>query len=216
VRPSPGIPCALSSRGRSTRQSSDAKAPRGCDHAARESDAARSADRTVIHRTGKAWFPWCCQTGLNCRPLPYQGSALPLSYGSIQHGERIGPMATTQRGGSCHKVLAHASARGRCGDERNPQIGQSRAKAVIIRSDGAVSGIHRAGRGRFLPIPAGDGPRARIYLGFLTMRHPAATPSGVVERQWDWVEATWPQMRALGDRKDRQLQMIDIIVAQRR
>jgi len=22
---------------------------------------------------------WCCTTGLNCRPLPYQGSALPLS-----------------------------------------------------------------------------------------------------------------------------------------
>jgi hypothetical protein len=25
---------------------------------------------------------WCCQGGLNSRPLPYQGSALPLSYGS--------------------------------------------------------------------------------------------------------------------------------------
>src|SRR3954470_11319028 len=25
---------------------------------------------------------WCCRTGLNCGPLPYQGSALPLSYGS--------------------------------------------------------------------------------------------------------------------------------------
>ena len=28
-------------------------------------------------------FRWCCRTGLNCRPLPYQGSALPLSYGSM-------------------------------------------------------------------------------------------------------------------------------------
>src|SRR4051812_26975657 len=27
---------------------------------------------------------WCCRTGLNCRPLPYQGSALPLSYGSLR------------------------------------------------------------------------------------------------------------------------------------
>src|SRR5262245_33245994 len=27
---------------------------------------------------------WCCRTGLNCRPLPYQGSALPLSYGSAR------------------------------------------------------------------------------------------------------------------------------------
>ena len=26
---------------------------------------------------------WCCRTELNCRPLPYQGSALPLSYGSV-------------------------------------------------------------------------------------------------------------------------------------
>jgi hypothetical protein len=34
---------------------------------------------------------WCCRTGLNCRPLPYQGSALPLSYGSIcPDSNRIG------------------------------------------------------------------------------------------------------------------------------
>ncbi len=26
---------------------------------------------------------WCCRRGLNSRPLPYQGSALPLSYGSL-------------------------------------------------------------------------------------------------------------------------------------
>ena len=25
---------------------------------------------------------WCCHGGLNSGPLPYQGSALPLSYGS--------------------------------------------------------------------------------------------------------------------------------------
>jgi integrase len=29
---------------------------------------------------------WCCRGGLNSRPLPYQGSALPLSYGSIGQG----------------------------------------------------------------------------------------------------------------------------------
>ncbi len=33
---------------------------------------------TPIHRIG-----WCCERGLNSRPLPYQGSALPLSYRSI-------------------------------------------------------------------------------------------------------------------------------------
>ncbi len=27
--------------------------------------------------------PWCPWAGLNCRPLPYQGSALPLSYMGI-------------------------------------------------------------------------------------------------------------------------------------
>ena len=37
---------------------------------------------------------WCCRTGLNCGPLPYQGSALPLSYGSMPRGEiRIGQKA---------------------------------------------------------------------------------------------------------------------------
>ena len=30
---------------------------------------------------------WCCRRDLNSRPLPYQGSALPLSYGS--DGARI-------------------------------------------------------------------------------------------------------------------------------
>ena len=34
---------------------------------------------------------WCCQTGLNCRPLHYQWSALPLSYGSMPGIGGIGP-----------------------------------------------------------------------------------------------------------------------------
>src|ERR1700737_4666084 len=29
------------------------------------------------------WKVWCCRWVSNLRPLPYQGSALPLSYGSI-------------------------------------------------------------------------------------------------------------------------------------
>ena len=41
---------------------------------------------------------WCCRTGLNCRPLPYQGSALPLSYGSGGCGR-----LARERGGNCHK-----------------------------------------------------------------------------------------------------------------
>jgi hypothetical protein len=34
---------------------------------------------------------WCCERGLNSRPLPYQGSALPLSYRSWPNA---GPSAT--------------------------------------------------------------------------------------------------------------------------
>ncbi len=35
------------------------------------------------HTTNSTHRGWCCRKGLNFRPLPYQGSALPLSYGSI-------------------------------------------------------------------------------------------------------------------------------------
>src|SRR5260370_7311000 len=36
-----------------------------------------SDERPTLNKKG------CCQTGLNCRPLHYQWSALPLSYGSM-------------------------------------------------------------------------------------------------------------------------------------
>jgi hypothetical protein len=39
---------------------------------------------------------WCCQTGLNCRPLHYQWSALPLSYGSMPVSG-IGPKGPHRR-----------------------------------------------------------------------------------------------------------------------
>ncbi len=42
---------------------------------------------------------WCCRGGLNSRPPPYQGGALPLSYGSRNPGPRSAPEA----GGNCHK-----------------------------------------------------------------------------------------------------------------
>jgi hypothetical protein len=43
--------------------------------------------RSAIYSTSLERFNfegsrWCCRGGLNSRPLPYQGSALPLSYGS--------------------------------------------------------------------------------------------------------------------------------------
>ena len=54
---------------------------------------------------------WCCQTGLNCRPLHYQWSALPLSYGSMPGIRRIGPKRPLQAAGSCHKGPSGASTR---------------------------------------------------------------------------------------------------------
>src|SRR6202171_4607379 len=38
---------------------------------------------------------WCCQTGLNCRPLHYQWSALPLSYGSMPGSGESAQKAST-------------------------------------------------------------------------------------------------------------------------
>src|SRR5690606_12144289 len=40
---------------------------------------------------------WCCERGLNSRPLPYQGSALPLSYRSRPASGR-GPGARVRGG----------------------------------------------------------------------------------------------------------------------
>ena len=43
---------------------------------------------------------WCCGRGLNSRPLPYQGSALPLSYRSLRRARRWAspsPFKTQQR-----------------------------------------------------------------------------------------------------------------------
>ena len=54
---------------------------------------------------------WCCRTGLNCRPLPYQGSALPLSYGSICPGNTVSAPWPRRAAGSCHKGPPRASTR---------------------------------------------------------------------------------------------------------
>src|SRR5689334_18148882 len=35
-----------------------------------------------LQKATSTGLDWCCWRGLNSRPLPYQGSALPLSYSS--------------------------------------------------------------------------------------------------------------------------------------
>jgi hypothetical protein len=59
---------------------------------------------------------WCCWRGLNSRPLPYQGSALPLSYSSTGfclcharsgRSSRLGPAGPQFLGnGASHKNVA--------------------------------------------------------------------------------------------------------------
>ena len=82
---------------------------------------------------------WCCQTGLNCRPLHYQWSALPLSYGSMPGMGESAQMAAHSAAGSCHKGPSGASTRaGREGskivknrrDYRDPR-GNSAALALL-------------------------------------------------------------------------------------
>ena len=38
---------------------------------------------SLIQKLDAQMSEWCCRGDLNSRPLPYQGSALPLSYGSF-------------------------------------------------------------------------------------------------------------------------------------
>jgi hypothetical protein len=74
---------------------------------------------------------WCCQTGLNCRPLHYQWSALPLSYGSMP-GTRIGRNGPHRRADPCHKAPARASARTACPVIKNGQNRRGRPAVAFL------------------------------------------------------------------------------------
>ena len=69
----------------------------------------------IVNKTG-----WCCRRGLNSRPLPYQGSALPLSYGSVSGG------AATRAGQGADSAIGVAPAQA-CRSEATPQAGYSAA-----------------------------------------------------------------------------------------
>ena len=78
---------------------------------------------------------WCCRTGLNCRPLPYQGSALPLSYGS----KRDGP----QTRGLKRRRLVPQPPRQRQGGPRRPT---HRPARIDFARDGALQpALHHPG-----------------------------------------------------------------------
>ena len=68
---------------------------------------------------------WCCQTGLNCRPLHYQWSALPLSYGSMPGSGESAKTAPT--GGP---ILA-----------TRPRPAQARERSAGRRKIGKISAV---------------------------------------------------------------------------
>ena len=82
---------------------------------------------------------WCCQTGLNCRPLHYQWSALPLSYGSVPWTTRIG-----QKGFIGGPILA----------TRHPRA-QARGGRRVIKKWPELAGyaVGRRHLGELRPIP---------------------------------------------------------------
>ena len=76
---------------------------------------------------------WCCRGGLNSRPQPYQGCALPLSYGSIFAGagpERA-PVSRTRRYGCSPAALSRRLAPSRT-------AGLGRANGTGCRSRAAA------------------------------------------------------------------------------
>ena len=97
--------------------------------------------RRLRPRTGSSAMDtaerWCCQTGLNCRPLHYQWSALPLSYGSMPGTSENRPKRPHMAADPCHKAPACASARRH---QNRPQISVG---PLLPAAFGAVAG--RAG-----------------------------------------------------------------------
>jgi hypothetical protein len=73
---------------------------------------------------------WCCQTGLNCRPLHYQWSALPLSYGSMPRMRESARKAPATCAVPCHKATGRASAGAACGHRKRPKISARRPRHV--------------------------------------------------------------------------------------
>ena len=67
---------------------------------------------------------WCRRAGLNCRPQPYQGCALPLSYGGDEEGAYSEPNAV----GKAKIVLTDRRTAFTCGHmSQNPKPDNEKA-----------------------------------------------------------------------------------------
>jgi hypothetical protein len=76
---------------------------------------------------------WCCREGLNFRPRPYQGRALPLSYGSARCGDPslVRTCPPGKRRGQCH----FGPAKARPGKTRTfPSLSSIFHSSAIVRS----------------------------------------------------------------------------------
>ena len=101
---------------------------------------------------GRWWsLEWCCHRGLNSGPLPYQGSALPLSYGSLRRFRGCGPPGG--RGGDVAIGGATTQARGRLIDSgrvRREVSGWAAAELLRFLGRRHVAGV---GAGPADPLP---------------------------------------------------------------
>ena len=82
---------------------------------------------------------WCCQTGLNCRPLHYQWSALPLSYGSMPGIEGNRPKWPPTRRPVLATRAPLAQARGQAG------MGSKSSKMLGLLSMGCFNAVKPQG-----------------------------------------------------------------------
>jgi hypothetical protein len=89
--------------------------------------------RAGVINARKSLKKWCCRTGLNCRPPPYQGGALPLSYGSMR-GAATRPLAT--RRGPCHSGGWRASHAAPLGAMRLPLLSKRAPEGIEAQREG--------------------------------------------------------------------------------
>src|ERR1700730_10217290 len=104
---------------------------------------------------------WCCQTGLNCRPLHYQWSALPLSYGSMPRMRGIGPKGPCKvRRSLPQGHWPRKRGSGLRGSSKTAQISARRPRPASAAAIAGRSGSH------FVPGPLERLDRADHALEF--------------------------------------------------
>ncbi len=90
---------------------------------------------------------WCCWRELNSRPLPYQGSALPLSYSSAGEGAFRHKLSEAQEHSG---RFFHSPVQMTYGREKNikeHRVGAGAGRPVESRFEGKYGATQGAGKG---------------------------------------------------------------------